>query len=96
MRMLFDLRPSVQILISGTVRNAETFGTFTHACGEHIKYTRRSNYRQLIFAPERNHFQMTEIDFQPRPIREQTALFYAKAVPFKIYLIRGPSTETAR
>lgn len=36
MRMLFELRPSVQILISGTVRNAETFGTFTHACGEHF------------------------------------------------------------
>lgn len=33
LRMLFDLRPSVHVLIAGTVRNAETFGTFTHACG---------------------------------------------------------------
>ncbi|KAF2163226.1 hypothetical protein M409DRAFT_68539 [Zasmidium cellare ATCC 36951] len=76
MRMLFELRPGVQVLIAGTVRNAETFGSFTSAC-------------------ERNHFEMTEIDFQPRPIREQTALFYAKAVPFKTFLIRGPPIERA-
>ncbi|KAK4502448.1 hypothetical protein PRZ48_005873 [Zasmidium cellare] len=75
LRMLFELRPSLLVLIAGTVRNVETFGTFTHAC-------------------ERNNFQMTEIDFQPRPIREQTALFYAKAVPFKTFMIRGPPTET--
>lgn len=32
MRMLFDLRPALQVLISGAVRNAETFETFRQAC----------------------------------------------------------------
>lgn len=32
LRFLFDLRPKVQVVISGAVRNAETFETFRHAC----------------------------------------------------------------
>ena len=33
LRQLFELRPSLQVLISGAVRNAETFESFRHACG---------------------------------------------------------------
>ncbi|KAK4546529.1 hypothetical protein LTR36_001746 [Oleoguttula mirabilis] len=68
LRFLFDLRPQLKVIISGTVRNAETFETFRHAC-------------------IRSRFIVTEIDFQPKPMREQTALFYATAVPLKILMI---------
>jgi len=34
LRMLFDIRPKLQVLISGAVRNPETFETFRHACRE--------------------------------------------------------------
>jgi protein-lysine N-methyltransferase EEF2KMT len=33
LRMLFDMRPRLQVIISGAVRNAETFETFRQACG---------------------------------------------------------------
>jgi len=35
----------------------------------------------------RNKFGVQEIDFQPKVMREQTALFYATAVPLKILSI---------
>ncbi|KXT06942.1 hypothetical protein AC578_7101 [Pseudocercospora eumusae] len=71
LRMLFDLRPTLQVLISGAVRNAETFETFQQAC-------------------VRSKFHVKEIDFQPKPIHQQTSLFYAKAVPLKILSITRP------
>ncbi|KXS93514.1 hypothetical protein AC579_6419 [Pseudocercospora musae] len=71
LRMLFDLRPALQALISGAVRNAETFETFRQAC-------------------LRSKFNVNEIDFEPKPIHQQTSLFYAKAVPLKILSITNP------
>ncbi|KAL1588936.1 hypothetical protein WHR41_02563 [Cladosporium halotolerans] len=71
-RMLLELRPSIKVIIAGTIRNVDTFETFRHAC-------------------LRNHFNVEEIPFEPKPIREQKALFYAKAVPFKILSITAPS-----
>ncbi|EME45797.1 hypothetical protein DOTSEDRAFT_128023 [Dothistroma septosporum NZE10] len=71
LRFLFELRPSVHVLISGAVRNLETFETFRHAC-------------------LRSKFHVEELDFQPKSIREQTSLFYAKAVPLKILSIEAP------
>ena len=38
----------------------------------------------------RNRFNVEEIPFEAKPIREQKALFYAKAVPFKILSITAP------
>lgn len=38
----------------------------------------------------RNKFDVNEIDFQPKSIREQTSLFYASAAPLKIVSIRRP------
>ncbi|KAM0716582.1 hypothetical protein Q7P37_008027 [Cladosporium fusiforme] len=73
-RMLFDLRPSLKVIIAGTIRNVETFETFRHAC-------------------MRNHFNIEEIPFEPKSIHEQKALFYAKAVPFKILSITAPTNE---
>ena len=35
----------------------------------------------------RNRFNVEEVPFEAKPIREQKALFYAKAVPFKILSI---------
>jgi hypothetical protein len=35
----------------------------------------------------RNRFNVEEIPFEAKPIRDQKALFYAKAVPFKILSI---------
>ncbi|EME84086.1 uncharacterized protein MYCFIDRAFT_134467 [Pseudocercospora fijiensis CIRAD86] len=71
LRMLFDLRPALQVLISGAVRNVETFETFRHAC-------------------LRSNFDVKEVDFEPKPIHQQTSLFYAKAVPLKILSITKP------
>ena len=39
----------------------------------------------------RNRFNVEEIPFEAKPIREQKALFYAKAVPFKILSITAPT-----
>ncbi|KAK3676208.1 hypothetical protein LTR78_003958 [Recurvomyces mirabilis] len=71
LRSLFDMRPQLEVIISGAVRNAETFETFRHACS-------------------RNHFSVEDVEFQPKPMREQIALFYATAVPLKILKISRP------
>ena len=39
----------------------------------------------------RNRFNVEEVPFEAKPIREQKALFYAKAVPFKILSITAPT-----
>ncbi|WPH03088.1 Hypothetical protein R9X50_00596300 [Acrodontium crateriforme] len=73
LRFLFNMKPSLRVIISGAVRNEETFETFRHAC-------------------LRNKFNVEEIQFAPKPIREQTSLFYATAVPLKILSITGPES----
>lgn len=91
LRFLFELRPSVQALISGAVRNAETFETFRNACRTSIRdvgsFGHSANYKSAV----RNKFHVEKIDFEPSNIREQTALFYATAVPLKILSITRPS-----
>jgi len=42
----------------------------------------------------RNRFEVEEVPFEAKPIREQKALFYAKAVPFKILSITAPTTAS--
>lgn len=39
----------------------------------------------------RNKFNVDEIAFEPRAMREQRALFYAAAVPLKILSITAPA-----
>ncbi|KAK5708349.1 hypothetical protein LTR97_000889 [Elasticomyces elasticus] len=68
LRLLFDMRSELEVIISGAVRNAETFETFRSAC-------------------IRNKFTVEEVGFEAKNMREQTALFYATAVPLKILLI---------
>jgi predicted nicotinamide N-methyase len=46
-------------------------------------------YANIILV--RNRFEVEEIPFEAKPIREQKALFYAKAVPFKILSITAPT-----
>lgn len=36
MRDLFEIWPKVQIIISATIRNEDTFAAFEYACGEEI------------------------------------------------------------
>jgi len=45
----------------------------------------------LIALAVRNKFSIEEVLFEARPMREQTALFYATAVPLKILSISRPS-----
>lgn len=45
----------------------------------------------LTYNLVRNRFNVDEIPFEAKPIREQKALFYAKAVPFKILSITAPT-----
>lgn len=42
----------------------------------------------------RSKFGVTEVEFQPKPMREQTALFYATAVPLKILMITREQRTT--
>ena len=91
--MLFELRPSIQILISGAVRNAETFETFKNACG---KLPKTLGFTSMSLADPcrlgRSKFTVQEIDFEAKPMREQIALFYATAVPLKILRISKPGS----
>lgn len=92
-RMLFDLRPSLKVIIAGTIRNVETFETFRHACCEFYKHTASKKEAATDHRIVRNHFNIEEIPFEPKSIHEQKALFYAKAVPFKILSITAPNEE---
>ncbi|KAI0376563.1 putative methyltransferase-domain-containing protein [Hypomontagnella monticulosa] len=71
LQSLFDMRPQLIVIISGVVRNAETFQIFRDEC-------------------VRNGFTVEDIKFQPKPIRQQSGLFYAAAVPIKILSITYP------
>jgi len=42
----------------------------------------------------RNRFVVEEIPFEAKPIHKQKALFYAKAVPFKILSITAPTDQS--
>ena len=90
LRFLFDLRPNLQVLISGAVRNAETFETFRHACGESMIDCSPTVIQDLADndTQARSKFNVNEMDFEAMPMREQTALFYATAVPLKILSIK--------
>ncbi|KAI0142616.1 putative methyltransferase-domain-containing protein [Hypoxylon sp. NC0597] len=68
---LFDFRPTLKVIISGVIRNPETFQTFRDECA-----SRR--------------FAVKDIEFEPKPMRQQKALFYATAMPIKILSITRP------
>ncbi|KAI1815766.1 S-adenosyl-L-methionine-dependent methyltransferase [Poronia punctata] len=70
-RMSKEKGKDLQVLISGVVRNLDTFKSFEDECG-------------------RANFTVEEIDFPVKSMREQTALFYAAAVPIKILSITSP------
>jgi protein-lysine N-methyltransferase EEF2KMT len=89
LRNFFDLRPTIQIFISGAVRNVETYETFLQACSRYFETGYGINSLSS-FIPDRNRFEVKEIDFEARPIRDQRALFYATAVPLKILSITKP------
>jgi len=52
-------------------------------------------YEILTKLTVRNNFNVAEIDFQPKPIREQKALFYATAVPLKILRITASGQSSS-
>jgi protein-lysine N-methyltransferase EEF2KMT len=87
LRFLFDLRPALTVVISGAVRNAETFETFRQACGTYLLPVWPVSLLMTFTA--RSKFDAVEVDFAAKPMREQTALFYATAVPLKILKITG-------
>jgi hypothetical protein len=53
--------------------------------------TSLTNFKYTDNTTVRNRFNVEEIPFEAKPIREQKALFYAKAVPFKILSITAPT-----
>lgn len=87
--MLFDLRPTIKVIIAGAIRNADTFESFRQACRKFFGLIENVKYADTIIV--RNRFNVEEIPFEAKPIREQKALFYAKAVPFKILSITAPT-----
>lgn len=84
------MRPRLQVVISGAVRNVDTFETFRSACREFIISLLVGFLVTDMFGIVRSKFAIAEVDFEPKPIREQESLFYATAVPLKILSIRGP------
>lgn len=88
-RMLFDLRPSLRVIIAGAIRNADTFESFRQACRKSHQSSTPVTLADICTV--RNRFNVEEIPFEAKPIREQRALFYAKAVPFKIVSITAPT-----
>ncbi len=48
-------------------------------------------YRNADVDVVRNQFAVVEVEFKPKTMREQTALFYATAVPLKILMITRPA-----
>ncbi|OTA54959.1 hypothetical protein K449DRAFT_338215 [Hypoxylon sp. EC38] len=76
---LFDLRPTLKVIISSVIRNAETFQTFRDEC----------SMCSHIHIPFR-HFAVEDIKFEPKLMRQQKALFYATAMPIEILSITRP------
>ncbi|KAJ8125445.1 hypothetical protein O1611_g8195 [Lasiodiplodia mahajangana] len=75
LRQLFRMRPRLQVIIAGVIRNADTFQTFQNECAL-------------------SNFTVEEITFAAKPMREQTSLFYAAAVPIKILGITSQNKDT--
>jgi len=48
---------------------------------------------QSLTISVRNKFNVEELDFEAKPIYEQKALFYAKAVPIKILSVTSPNAS---
>jgi hypothetical protein len=57
-----------------------------------VSTTRMFSWSNIIAV--RNRFNVEEIPFEAKPIRDQKALFYAKAVPFKILSITAPTNAS--
>lgn len=77
------------MLISGAVRNAETFEHFRQACGMFPRYVLSASLNSCTDCKlaVRSKFSVEEVHFEAKPMREQTSLFYATAVPLKILSI---------
>ncbi|KAF2862431.1 hypothetical protein K470DRAFT_256065 [Piedraia hortae CBS 480.64] len=68
LRYLFELRPNLLVVLSGVLRNVDTFQAARDALAS-------------------ANFTVTDVDFDPVPLRKQVGLFYATAVPIKIFKI---------
>lgn len=80
--MLFQQRPTVQVIMASVIRNEDTFETFRYACGE----LAGGRFARLIILGKRS-FAWTDINYKVKPIHQQSGFFYASAMPIKIVII---------
>lgn len=92
MRDMFEAWPHVQIIISATIRNTDTFAAFEYACGKFQSMVMVPFYR-LTFDEAHNEFKVHEVDYPLIPMEQQTSLFHSTTVPIKIFSITAPDTQ---
>jgi hypothetical protein len=92
MRDMFEAWPHVQIIISATIRNSDTFAAFEYACGMSSSTVMLSSWR-LTFDKAHNEFKVHEVDYPLIPMEQQTSLFHSTMVPIKIFSITAPEIQ---
>jgi hypothetical protein len=86
---LFDNYGLQQFIISVTVRNEDTFGTFLSVCGECDIST-----FLLVANPnsiESHAFTVEQLPFESVPSESQTGFFHSTSTPIRTYRILPPS-----
>ena len=89
----FELNPALQVLISATIRNEETFEIFLKACSGYRGISPSRKTPADFCGAGRNGISLEQIDFPPVPEDLQNGPFFPTSVP--ILLCRLTKHEEA-
>ena len=93
MRDLFELYPSVQILISATVRNEDTLSVFLKACGR--KNPDVCPYPKIVLrGADANDFDVKKLQYPIPEVEDQIGFFVQNAIPIELCKITNASSFT--
>jgi hypothetical protein len=96
LREVFDIRPTVEVLIAAAVRNEQTFEAFVNVCSGSLPSVRHRVPSFSTCAPAycyligRYEFGLEDNDLEILPMELQDGPFYSAAAPIRILTITGP------
>jgi hypothetical protein len=93
LREFFELNAALQVLISATIRNEETFETFLNTCSGsssgccETAALRHGRCVANICGVERNDFSCVRVDFPAVPENHQVGPFFPTTTPIQIWSV---------
>lgn len=97
MSEFFALNPALEVLVSATIRNEQTFETFLNACCGSFSSLKLRHYAidglLLTCGVARNDFTFVQVDFPAIPEHAQLGPFYPTSTPIQIWRVTKTKTS---